>query len=186
MRLRKRLALVLAMALVGVAASAVTAGADVPRCQEVTVEYTVDYYLAGISGPFSQTFTVIINACDGTFEGEGSVPDGGGGTWVSWTEGNIDGTDISYTSTYDVESGYTVTVTGTYDSVTYNFVGEWSDNYSAGPRTDENVEGTATSSSESNYKNHGDYVAANNGPAAAHSSIGMPTVSNKNNNKNNR
>ncbi len=181
MRLRKRLALVLAMALVGVAASAVTAGADVPRCQEATVTYTVDYFL-GAAGPYSQTFTVTINLCDGTFEGEGDVP----GFGVSWTEGNIDGTDISYTSTYDVELGYTVTVTGTFDSVTYNFVGEWSDNWSGGPRTDENVVGTASASSESDYKNHGDYVAANNGPAAAHSSIGMPTVSNKNNNKNNK
>lgn len=150
------------------------ASADVARYQMLTLEYdAVNYYLPA-SGPYPQSFTLTFNPCNGTFSGPGLVPFYG----VSLTQGSLNGS-ISYTSTYNVEPGYTVTVNNAVLLNDYSFIGPWSDNYSVTPQTGVVVSGIPIVTSTS-YRNHGDFVAQNpdkNG--AAHSCIGMPITSKK-------
>jgi len=115
------------LGLAGLIATAPT-GADVPRYQMLNLNYSaVNYYLNdGLAGPYTQSFELILNPCDGTFSGDGDVP----GYGESFTEGSINGARISYVSTYDVppQTDYAVTVNNAVLSSDYSFTGLWSDN----------------------------------------------------------
>src|SRR6185295_10143470 len=124
-----QLSVAVAIGIAGVVPMA-PASADVPRYQILTLEYdAVNYYLPG-SGPYPQSFTLTFNPCDGTVSGPGMAPPFG----VSKTEGLVYGGLLSYTSTYDVEPGYKVTVKDAMVSSDYSFQGQWSDNWSQGPQ----------------------------------------------------
>ena len=146
------------------------ASADVARYQILTLQYdSVDYYLPA-SGPYSQSFTLTFNPCNGTVSGPGEVPFYG----PSLTQGTINGPLLSYTSTYAVEAGYTVTVNNAVVLNDYSFSGLWSDNYSAGPQSGVVVSDIPDVTSTA-YRNHGDFVSKNpDKNDAAHSCIGMP------------
>ncbi len=148
----------------------VPASADVARYQILTLQYdSVDYYLPA-SGPYSQSFTLTFNPCNGTVSGPGLVP----GFGVSLTQGSINGALLSYTSTYNVEPGYTVTVNNAVVLNDYSFSGLWSDNYSVGAQSGvvvSNIPGVTSTA----YRNHGDFVSQSlDKNDAAHSCIGMP------------
>jgi hypothetical protein len=161
---------------VGFAALVATApaSADVARYQTLTLQYDeVNYYLgAGGGTAYPQSFTLTFNPCNGTFSGPGLVPFYG----VSQTQGSINGALISYTSTYNVEAGYTVTVNNAVLLNDYSFSGQWSDNYSVGAQSGVVVSDIPDMTSTA-YRNHGDFVSKNpDKNDAAHSCIGMPIV----------
>jgi len=148
------------------------ASADVARHQILTLQYDEVSYSLGAGGgqAYPQSFTLTFNPCDGTVSGPGVVP----GYGPSLTQGTINGPLLSYTSTYAVEAGYTVTVNNAVVLNDYSFSGLWSDNYSAGPQSGVVVSDIPDVTSTA-YRNHGDFVSKNpDKNDAAHSCIGMP------------
>ena len=150
--MRSRLALVMAMAMLGVAVGAVAASADVERCQS-----TSDTYLLFADGRNYHEYTVdVADSCDGAYSATGmfmgtdlsNLADQGP-TWYQVLSGWLSGdTTISFHSDYLNISTYWFDFTGT----------------------------------TTDYKNHGQYVKeAEDKKAAAHSLIGMPTQSQKKN-----
>lgn len=163
---------------------ALSAGADVPRYQLITLSYSaVTYYVGSAGGTgYPQSITVTLNPCDGTFSGPGTAYPYNTAT-PSWTEGEIDGLMISYTTEYPVgaQTDYVVTVVdAVFNPADYSFSGNWSDNFAGGAQTGVVISGVPTMSS-TEYRNHGDFVSANpDKNDAAHSCIGMPMQSQKN------
>jgi hypothetical protein len=169
MRLRKRIALVLALAMLGVAGSALAASADVERYQYVDYELLV----TGVNGnpAYWHTFSVQYDPdLDTTYTGTG-VYDGG-----TETGSGFEGTDdsLSFQSDYDSVDYTWYPSFLLNEDLTLTFVdGFGDDNVFA-------AEGTYTVT-ESEYKNHGQFVRESEDKAtAAHSMIGMPTNSKKN------
>jgi hypothetical protein len=170
MKLRKRMALVMAIAVLGVAASAVAAGANVERYQYVDYELTI----TSVNGntAYWHDFSIYFDPDGYLSEGTG-VYNGG-----SETPSGYAATDdmLSFRSDYD-------NVTPQYawypsfvleDDGTLTFV----DGFGDDNVTDAEGRYTAT---ESEYKNHGQFVReAEDKKSAAHSLIGMPTKSKKN------
>ena len=178
MRLRSRLALVMAMAMLAVAVGAVTASADVERCQS-----TSDTYLLLADGLNYHEYTVdVADSCDGAYSATGMFMGTDpsnlveqGPTWYQvlsdWFD---DDTTISFHSDYPNSSTYWFDFTGTTtDGVLWNGTG-------TDPNRDWPATLTLTDSSTTDYKNHGQYVKeADDKKAAAHSLIGMPIQSQK-------
>jgi len=178
--MRRRLALVTAMAMLAVAVGAVAASADVERCQS-----TSDTYLLFADGRNYHEYTVdVADSCDGAYSATGmfmgtdlsNLADQGP-TWYQVLSGWLSGdTTISFHSDYLNTPTYWFDFTGTTtDEVVWDGTG-----------TDPNREWpatlTLTDSSTTDYKNHGQYVKeAEDKKAAAHSLIGMPTQSQKKN-----
>jgi hypothetical protein len=181
MRMRSRLALVMAIAMLAVAVGAVTASADVERCQS-----TSDTYLLLADGRNYHEYTVdATNPCDGAYSATGMFmgtdPMNLAARGVLWhqvlSDWFDDDTTISFHSDYPYSStGYWFEFTGTttdgvlWDGTGIQANGDW-------PATL-----TLTDSSTTDYKNHGQYVKdAEDKKAAAHSLAGMPVQSQKKN-----
>jgi hypothetical protein len=168
MNLRKRMALVLALAVLSVAASAVVAGANVERYQYVDYELTITS--VNDNPAYWHDFSIQYDPYGDWSEGTG--------TYAGGSE-----TPSGYAATDDMLSFQSVYDTGAYtwypsfvleDDETLTFVDDFGvDNVTA-------AEGTYTAT-ESEYKNHGQFVReAEDKKSAAHSLIGMPTKSKKN------
>ena len=168
MRLRRRTVLVLAIAMLGVAGSAVAAGASVDRHQYVDYELMI----TGVNGnsAYWHDFSVQYDPDLDTHSGTG---DYSGGTE---TPSGFEVTDdsMSFRSDYD-SVAYTW-----FPSFTLNSDGTLTFNDDFGPDNVFDAEGTYTVT-ESEYKNHGQFVReSEDKKAAAHSLVGMPTNSKKN------
>ena len=175
MRSRGRLTLVMAMTMLAVAVGAVAASADVDRYQGVEYELTV----TEVNGnPNYAHLFHILHAPDlDWFTGSGTYS---GGT-ESLSNFDMTGDTLSFQSDYDdADPAYTwfpsfILEDFPEDEGALTFVDGYGDDNVTG------AEGTWTAT-ETEYKNHGQYVKeAEDKKAAAHSLIGMPTQSNKKN-----
>jgi hypothetical protein len=173
MRMRRRLALVMAMAMLAVAVGAVSASADVERYQFTDYELNVTE-VNGITA-YAHMFDVRYDPSTDAYEGSGTYSNGTETESLS----NFDMTlgTLSFQSDYDdADPEYTW-----FPSFILNV--DWSMTFVDGYGAD-NVtaaEGTYTAT-DTEYKNHGQYVKdADDKKAAAHSLIGMPVQSQKKN-----
>jgi hypothetical protein len=123
------------------------------------------------------SYTGQLSPCDGSFTATGQTSDGVN-TWTETVNGVLTASTLDYTShytpkVYGTDYSYWVTATRAGSSWT----GTWSD--SPGWTTDSPTTGTVNvGSNATNYKSHGEYVAANGGgDDAAHACIGMPVQS---------
>ena len=168
MKLRKRMAVVLAIAMLAVVGSGMAAGANVDRYQYVDYELEV----TGVNGnsAYWHTFSIHYDPDLDEYSGAGVYAGG------SETGSNFEVTEdsIGFQSDYDT-AAYTWFPYFTLNSDgTLTFVDDF------GPDNVFDAEGTYTVT-ESEYKNHGQFVReAEDKKAAAHSLIGMPTNSKKN------
>ena len=177
MRLRSRLALVMAIAMLAVAVGAVTASADVERYQFEESTYVLDL---DVGTHFYHEYTATLNESTGEYEYTGSYL----GTTLpgiqkfaeivsNWVD---DGISLSFRSDYDNGSGYWFEFDGTVDGVD---VWTGSGLSSTDQEFTENMTLTKTDSERTDY-NHGQYVkGADDKKAAAHSLVGMPIKSQK-------
>ncbi len=168
MKLRKRMALVMAIAVLSVAASAVVAGANVERYQYVDYELMI----TGVNGNSASwhDFSIYFDPDGDLSEGSG-VYSGGNETPSGYAA-----TDdmLSFRSDYDTDDYTWYPSFVLEDDGTLTFV----DGFGDDDVTD--AEGTYTAT-ESEYKNHGQFVReAEDKKSAAHSLIGMPTKTKKN------
>lgn len=158
--MRSVIKLAVAFAAVACLAVPALASADVPRYQTQTGTLTT--HVAYGSDSSVHTYKVTINPCNSSFTGND-----GSSRWAEneqITSGTINGTDITFHAIYPDGYSWDVAPGGNGSDV----VG----------RTFQ-VTNDLTITSNSNYKNHGDYVKAQGGGAdAAHSCIGMPLNSN--------
>ncbi len=170
MRLRSRLALVMAIAMLAVAVGAVTASADVERYQFADYEITVE---VNANPAYTHTFLVSYDPNDDSYSGTGSLL---GGMEEFLSDFEMNGSRLSFTSLYDRADNYTwypAFILGDEPDLVFDGSGP-----SVIPAT---TTGTYTMT-ETEYKNHGQYVKeADDKKAAAHSLIGMPTQSQKKN-----
>lgn len=168
MKLRKRMALVVAMAVLSVAASTVAAGANVERYQYVDYELTITS--VNDNPAYWHDFSIHFDPDSGLYEGTGVY---GGGTE---TPSGYAATDdmLSFRSDYDTADYTWYPSFVLEDAGTLTFV----DGFGDDNVTD--AQGTYTAT-KSEYKNHGQFVrAAEDKKTAAHSLIGMPTKAKKN------
>ena len=178
-RIKKRLALVAAMAMLAVTVGAVAASADVERYQGVEYELTVTEVNGNTN--YGHLFHILHDPSLDWFTGSGTYS---GGT-ESLSNFDMTGNTLSFQSDYEMPPAttpytwfpsFTLEEDGT---LTFVEVAP-----PTGPPPTDNVyaaegEWTAT---ETEYKNHGQYVKeAEDKKAAAHSLIGMPTQSQKKN-----
>ena len=145
--------------LVGVvAAPALAAPYGPARYQVATTTYTIV-----VLDTYTHTFVVTFNPCDGAIAITGSTPPDSGYYTTEKVTGTLAADVISFNSTYDgpYNAGYT-----------------WSGSFPvAGGALSGMYTGTVTvaSTTSTEFKNHGEYVAAMGGGAdAAHACIGMP------------
>ncbi len=123
---------------------------------------------------WTHTYNVTLNPCDGSFSGTGSqVGDINGSYGTQTVKGSLDGDTISLAATRS-------------DGITWTMAGPIGDTLVAKVlnadgsllETEDAIEfrvSKPTTTSTTNYKNHGEYVKAMGGGAdAAHSCIGMP------------
>ena len=168
MRMRSRLALVMAIAMLGVAVGAVTASADVDRYQGIDYEITVE---VNANPDYTHTFLVFHDPYVDSYTGTGSLL---GGMEEFLSDFEMDGSRLSFTSLYDRSDDYTwypAFILGDEPDLVFDGSGP-----SVIPAT---TTGTYTMT-ETDYKNHGQYVKeAEDKKAAAHSLIGRPKTSKK-------
>lgn len=155
-------ALVTGSLLVGLmAVPSLAAQGGTARYQVGTTSYTIM-----VLGFFEHDYVVTFNPCDGSIAITGGTPDTSTYYTTETVGGTLDNGVISFSSTYDgpYSPGYT-----------------WSGSFPVGGGDlSGDFTGTVTvaDTSTTTYKNHGDYVSSMGGGAdAAHSCIGMPTVS---------
>jgi hypothetical protein len=166
MGLRKRMALIMALAVLSVAASAVAAGANVERYEYVDYELTI----TSVNGDpaYWHDFSIAYDPDDDSYEGSGTYSGG------SEAPSGYAATDdmLSFQSDYDTDAYTWYPSFVLEEDLTLTFVdGFGGDNVTA-------AEGTYTATE---YKNHGQFVReAEDKKSAAHSLIGMPTKSKKN------
>lgn len=169
MTMRRRLALVMAMAMLAVAVGAVAASADVDRYQGTDYEITVE---VNATPAYTHTFSVQYDPYADFYSGTGSL----GGMDEFLSDFEMDGNRLSFTSLYDRADNYTwypAFILGDEPDLVFDGSGP-----SVIPAT---TTGTYTMT-DTEYKNHGQYVkAADDKQAAAHSLIGMPIKSHKKN-----
>ena len=181
MRIRRQLALVMAMALLAVTVGAVAAGAGVERYQFEKSTYQLDLEI-GTTHYYHEYTVELTNPCTGEYEYTGAylgntLP---GAVQFTETVSNWvdDGTSISFQSDYDINN-YWFTFVGTVDGVDTWTGSAWS---STGQVFIDMLTLTRTLDWRSDY-NHGEYVAENveqyGNPEVAQSCIGMPMVSNR-------
>jgi hypothetical protein len=177
-RIKKRLALVAAMAMLAVTVGAVAASADVDRYQGVEYELTVTEVNGNTN--YGHLFHILHDPSLDWFTGSGTYS---GGT-ESLSSIDMTGSTLSFQSDYDdADPAYTWFPSFVLEDFPEEDEGALTFVEVAPPPTD-NVyaaegEWTAT---ETEYKNHGQYVReAEDKKAAAHSLIGMPTQSHKKN-----
>jgi hypothetical protein len=175
MRMRRRLALVTAIAMLAVAVGALAASADVDRYQGVEYELTVTEVNGNTD--YAHLFHIIHDPYLDWYTGSG---------WSvfhddseSLSDFDMDGTTLSFRSDYDFNDYYWFP-----SFVLEDFPGEdegaliFVDDYG-----DDNVTGAEGewTAAETEYKNHGQFVKdAADKKGAAHSLIGMPKTSKKN------
>ena len=177
MRMRSRLALVMAMAMLAVAVTAVSASADVERHQLTDYELTV----TEVNGDtdYAHLFVIQYDPTDDSYTGSGTYSLGTKTESLSNFDFDMTLDTLSFQSDYDEDDyvWYPSFVLNTDWSMTfvdgYNVVlGEPDDNV-------DTAKGFYTAT-ETEYKNHGQYVKeADDKKAAAHSLIGMPKTSKK-------
>ena len=171
MRLRGRLALVMATAMLAVAVGAVTASADVDRYQGVDYELTVTQVNGSPS--YGHLFHIFHDPYLDWYTGSGWSFFQNGSESLSEFEG--DGSSLSFRADYDFDDYSWFPSFTLEDDETLTFTDGYGDDNVTG------AEGTWTAS-DTEYKNHGQYVKeAEDKKAAAHSLIGMPTQSKKKN-----
>lgn len=169
MKLRNRLALVMAIAMLSVAVGAAAASA-VERYQ--FTDYQLNVTEVNTSTDFGHTFSVRYDPSTDAYEGLGwsLFHDGG----ESLSEFEMDDSTLSFRSDYDFNDYFWFPSFMLNEDQTLTFV----DGYGLDNVT--GAEGTWTAT-DTEYKNHGQYVAeAEDKKAAAHSLIGMPKNSKKN------
>jgi hypothetical protein len=167
MRMRSRLALVTTIAMLAVAVGAVTASADVDRNQGTDYEITVE---VNATPAYTHTFLVQYDPYADSYTGTGYVGD----IDEKLSDFEMNGSRLSFTSLYDRTDNYTwypAFILGDEPDLVFDGSGP-----SVVPET---TTGTYTVT-ETDYKNHGQYVKdAVDKKAAAHSLIGMPVQSQK-------
>jgi len=170
-RIKKRLALVVAIAMLAVAVGAVAASADVDRYQGVDYELTVSE--VNTNTDFSHLFFIFRDPYLGLYSGSGWSVFHDDSESLSEFEGDDD--SVSFRADYDFDDYVWFPSFVLEDDGTLTFTdGYGDDNVTA-------AEGTWTET-DTEYKNHGQYVKeAEDKKAAAHSLIGMPTQSQKKN-----
>jgi hypothetical protein len=172
MRMRSRLALVMAIAMLAVAVGAVTASADVDRYQGVDYELTVTE--VNDNTEYAHLFHILQDPDLVAYTGSGTYSNGTKTESLSSFE--MTGGMFSFQSDYD-NADYTW-----FPAFTLNTDGTLTFVEVAPPPIPpgDNVfaaEGTWTAT-DTEYKNHGQYVKdAVDKKAAAHSLIGMPVQS---------
>ena len=168
---------ILAVAVAAVASLAVigSASAGVERYQTQSMTITAVQPEGAVGqwqNVWTHTYTVELNPCDGSFSGTGSLSGTINGP-ISGTEtitGHVVGNNVSFTARRDS------------DGVVYSLANAPLDNATVTLATstpvvpwDLEFKVSKTISASSNYRNHGEYVAAQGGGSdAAHSCIGMP------------
>jgi hypothetical protein len=180
-------------------ATAGPASADVPRCQErvsvpststTAAKFTV-IQPRGTVGQFTDVwthvYTIKVEPTTGAFSGTGSVTANGVGD-VIWTETitgefiDSDGNSVSDQVTFNTtpNEGATFNVTkAPMDSTTVLVESPWQPNV-VEFKISEPVFETVTVNGETDFANHGEYVAAmGGGKAAAQKCTGMPLNSKK-------
>jgi hypothetical protein len=111
------------------------------------------------------TFTITFANCgtDGAFTGTGQgSPEAGGAT--ESISGALVGDHLTFTAVY----------TSFIPGYTYTYDGPLSGGTLGGDAAGYQITAAVTSSSATQYKNHGDYVSQTGGSDAAHSCVGMP------------
>ena len=169
MRMRRRLGLVLAVAMLAVTVGAVAASADVDRYQ--TADYEIEVVVNNTPA-YTHTFLIHYDPdADDQYTGTGSVGD----IDEFLSDFKMAGNRLSFTSLYDRDDDYTWYPAFIFgDEPDLVFDGE-------GPGVDPATTTGTYTVTESEYKNHGQYVKeADDKQAAAHSLIGMPKTSKKN------
>ena len=156
----KKIILAAAVAALAVMAVASSASAGVGRYQTTTSTLTV----SALGGAYVHTYTITTNPCDNSFSGTGGIAS----LPLSETiNGTLKGDNITIHGTYlgDYKPGYTWNYEGSLNG------GNASDSMNQTvPLTFNN-----SLTSNSDFKNHGDYVSSQGGGSdAAHSCIGMP------------
>jgi len=173
MRMRRRLALVTAVAMLAVAVGAMAASADVERYQYTDYEITVE---VNEVADYTHVFFVRYDPGDDSYSGTGSVPALGIDEELSNFE--MDDNRLSFDALYITGPNtgyiwYPAFILG--DEPDLEFDG-------SGPGVEKDTTTGSYTTTETEYKNHGQYVKqAEDKKAAAHSLIGMPTQSNKKN-----
>lgn len=159
--MKKIIALVGAVALLGVTASAF---AGSPGWGKIQGDWDLTFVYKGKDYNHHMVIDYL-NPATGEFSGTGYyIP--GPYTWT--VAGTIDGSNVSFRINYD-SSSYYVDVVGTIFNDGTTMSGTWSNPSQSGTWT-----GTAS------WKNHGEYVKqAGDKSAAAQSRTGMPVVSKK-------
>ena len=172
-RIKKRLALVAAIAMLAVAVGAVAANADVDRYQGVDYELTVTEVNGNTD--YSHLFHIFRDPYLDWYTGSGWSVFHDDSESLSAFEGDDD--SLSFRADYDFDDYYWFPSFTLKDDGTLTFADGYGDE-------DDNVteaEGTWTAT-DTEYKNHGQYVKqAEDKKEAAHSLIGMPTQSKKKN-----
>jgi hypothetical protein len=168
-RIKKRLALVAAIAMLAVAVGAVAANADVDRYQGVDYELTVTEVNEDTN--YGHLFHILHDPYLDWYTGSGwSVFHDGS---ESLSEFDSDGNTLSFRADYDFNDYYWFPSFTLEEDGTLTFADDYGDdNVTAAKGTWE--------ATDTEYKNHGQYVReAEDKQAAAHSLIGMPSQSQK-------
>ena len=172
MRLRSRLALVMAMAMLAVAVGAVTASADVERYQFTDYELTVTEVNENTG--YAHLFGIQYDPSFDSYTGSGTYS---GGT-ESLSNFEMTGGTFSFQSDYDTADYTWFPAFVMNENGTLTFVEVAPPPMPPGDNVF-SAEGTWTAT-DTEYKNHGQYVKeADDKKAAAHSLIGMPIKSQK-------
>jgi hypothetical protein len=140
---------------------AVAGAGGVQRYQVATTSYTI-----AVLDTFIHTFVVATSPCDGSIAITGSTPLDSGYYTIETVTGTLANDVVSFSSTY----------VGPYNP---GFMWSGSFPVAGGPLSGD-FTGTVTASATtlSTYKNHGDFVSSmGGGPEAAHSCIGKPITS---------
>jgi opacity protein-like surface antigen len=170
-RIKKRLALVVAISMLAVAVGAVAASADVDRYQGVDYELTVSEVNGNTD--YSHLFSIFRDPYLDSYSGSGWSVFHDGTESLSEFEGD-DGS-VSFRADYDFNDYFWFPSFILEDDGTLTFTDGYGDDNVTG------AEGTWTAT-DTEFKNHGQYVKqAEDRKAAAHSLIGMPTQSKKKN-----
>lgn len=170
----KRILVLVVLVSAGVAVSAPAVQAkDVARYQFTTATYYLCADINNFGCTYPHSYVITINPCDGTFSGTGGAqPPNGVDESIT---GTIAGTVINYTSVY-TNLGYPYNyslVNGAYNPADGSFIGTGTSNEGQGLF----LIGTRTSATQSDWRNHGDYVSSqppDSRETAAQSCIGKP------------
>ena len=168
--------IILAFAVAAVASMAViaSASAGVARYQTQSMTITAVQPKDAVGqwdNVWTHTYNVELNPCDGSFSGVGSLSGTGSGFYSDETiAGHLE------------EDAVTFTATRLVDGLVYSLSDAPLDNSTVTLATSNphvswplEFKVSKTMGASSNYRNHGEYVAAQGGGSdAAHSCIGMP------------